>query len=410
MGRPIQLLASTLILAMTSASGVSASGASGVIATHSINLPTLLGGAASTQVKATAGVAATNMFTIITTALTMSGKRGIEFWVHVDGLYNGTNPSVGGTGTVALRSAGATATLTAVVSYRQGWNHIKLGRADFSSVVGGADFSTTTFVDVTIKFDGLSGVTPVLTFAELSYLGWSRSPIAWVFDDGYQTVKDTAYPILSSFGMPGTVGVISSLVGTSGKMPLADLNTLYNAGWAMCNHSATHGNSPFLQSANQATCYTEIATCKAYIEAQGWLRDGGNLDYISPYGEVSEAYRLASVEAGMRSFWGLGSSDYASAPSKPSFSDRGLDEAFPSRLSLIQGATTAQVTSCLDRSLSAGRGCVILLHSPVTVPSINLEVATATLQGVCEYLHRKRAMCDFVTLPQMFEMMKDPTK
>ncbi len=410
MGRPIQLAAAVLLNALTASTGVTASGATPSVATASITLPTKLGGGASTQTRVTAGAAATNMFTIMAMSIDVVGKKGIEFWVHVSGLENASNPSVGGTGTVSLRSAGATATLTAIISYKQGWNHIRLGREDFATAAGGATWNGTTFVDVTVKWDGIAGVTPVLHFANLSYSGYSRPQFSIVFDDGYDTVYNTALPIMSAYKIPGTVGVISTLVGGSGKMTLPNLVTLHDTyDWAMCNHTATHGASPFLQSANQAACYAEIWPCKAYLEAQGWIRDGENLDFIAPYGEWSAAYNDARVMAGCRSFWGLGSSDYASAPSKPSFGDRGVEEPYLSRLSLIQGATTAQVTGVLDRAISSGRSLSILFHSIVAVPSINLEIATATLQGVCEYLHRKRGMIDIVTLPQMYNALVDPT-
>lgn len=410
MGRPIQIAAATLINALTVSTIVTASGASAAVSTASITMPEELGGGASTQARVTAGAANTNMFTFFTTTYDVVGKKGIEFWVHVSGISGASNRSVGGTGTVVLRSSGAAATLTAIISFHEGWNHIRLGRADFSSAVGGATWNGTTFVDVTVKWDALAGVTPVLTFANLSYAGYSRPQIALVFDDGYDTVYDTALPILSALKIPATVGVISSLVGGSGKMTLAELTELHDDyDWAMCIHTDTHGASPFLESASQAACYTEINTCKEYLEAQGWTRDGENLDFISPYGEWSDNYNAARLQAGCRSFWGLGSSDYASAPSKPSFGDRGVQEPYLSRLNLIQGVTGAQITGVLDRVIAAGRSCVVLFHSIVTTPSINLEVSTAAFTACAQYLHRKRAMIDLVTLPQLYNALEDPT-
>lgn len=61
---------------------------------------------------------------------------------------------------------------------------------------------------------GYSGVT----FSEIVAGEVPAKAVAITFDDGYRSVLDHGFPVLSEFGFPGTVFVPTSLVGLSGPM------------------------------------------------------------------------------------------------------------------------------------------------------------------------------------------------
>jgi hypothetical protein len=60
------------------------------------------------------------------------------------------------------------------------------------------------------------------------------------FDDGYPSEFSEGASYMATKGLRGTVGVVSSLVGTSGFMNITQLQQLYNTGWDLVNHSNTH--------------------------------------------------------------------------------------------------------------------------------------------------------------------------
>ncbi len=60
------------------------------------------------------------------------------------------------------------------------------------------------------------------------------------FDDGYPSEFSEAAPYMRTKGLRGTVGVVSSFVGTAGFMNITQLQQLYDAGWDLINHSDTH--------------------------------------------------------------------------------------------------------------------------------------------------------------------------
>ncbi len=178
---------------------------------------------------------------------------------------------------------------------RPGWNKIRLGRRDFT-----ASGSPTWATDVAvIRFNFAFEASQVLTMyiKNLSTPGFARPQIPIVFDDGYESVYTVAFPYMAARGLVGTVGVISSKVGTSGFMTEAQLQELYDAGWSLCNHTHLHQQN-VLKSATQAVCYQEIIECQRYLEGNGWTRDNGHLHFFAPYGEWSANYLAATVQAG----------------------------------------------------------------------------------------------------------------
>lgn len=60
------------------------------------------------------------------------------------------------------------------------------------------------------------------------------------FDDGYPSEFSEAASYMRTKGLRGTIGVVSSFVGTSGFMNITQLQQLYNEGWDLVNHSDTH--------------------------------------------------------------------------------------------------------------------------------------------------------------------------
>jgi len=66
--------------------------------------------------------------------------------------------------------------------------------------------------------------------------------VSLVFDDGLESVYQYAFPVLSQYGLPATVGIIASRVGSGDPdfMDVKQLRTLEKAGWEIASHSLTH--------------------------------------------------------------------------------------------------------------------------------------------------------------------------
>jgi len=66
--------------------------------------------------------------------------------------------------------------------------------------------------------------------------------VTLVFDDGLSSVYQYAFPVLSRYGMPATVGIIANRVdsGDADFMSEKQIHELAKAGWEVASHSLTH--------------------------------------------------------------------------------------------------------------------------------------------------------------------------
>ena len=287
---------------------------------------------------------------------------------------------------------------------RPGWNKIRLGRRDFT-----ASGSPTWATDVAvIRFNFALETAKVLTMyvKDLSASGFARPQIPIIFDDGYESVYDEAFPYMAARGLVGTVGVISSKVGTSGFMTEAQLQELYDAGWALCNHTHLHQQN-VLKSASQTTCYNEIIACQDYLASKGWTRDNGHLHFFAPYGEWSANYLAAAVQAGCLMHRSTIHTNSAQT-SDPPISDT-PGNLFPvGCVGLSNAWSLANLTDRVDRIISGGRTtCGFLFHDIATPASSSIQTTIADFQGFIDYLYRRRAVCDCPTAPELYKHWSD---
>jgi peptidoglycan/xylan/chitin deacetylase (PgdA/CDA1 family) len=127
------------------------------------------------------------------------------------------------------------------------------------------------------------------------------------FDDGYLDTLELALPILNNFGFSATCYFVSGRSGATNDWDAAALKvskplmndtqikTWQAAGMEVGAHTRTH---PRLPGCSDAELHTEIAGCKAELEA---LTGTAVLQFCYPYGDldarVAEAVRVAGFEA-----------------------------------------------------------------------------------------------------------------
>lgn len=80
----------------------------------------------------------------------------------------------------------------------------------------------------------------------------SRPKIVLTFDDGFASQYYDAFRYMSKYGIAGTIGVTSALVGTANYVTVAQLQAMYAAGWGVCAHANTH--TGFNSSSTTSIC------------------------------------------------------------------------------------------------------------------------------------------------------------
>ena len=136
--------------------------------------------------------------------------------------------------------------------------------------------------------------------------------LAVTFDDGYRSMREQAYPVLSALGVPATVFMPTDYVGDDKPMcwpgieqwvgtpdehelcPMGwdDLRWLTWRGWEIGSHTCSHPHLPTLEGDDLDR---ELTESKARLEAE-LERPCHSLAY--PYGAVTERVAEATEAAG----------------------------------------------------------------------------------------------------------------
>lgn len=409
MGRPIQITADVLINQGSSATGWTASGTGASQTTASVTLPD---GSSGTRVKATSG-SGQNLFLTYAAGNIWATKKGLFIRIYLD-APDTNDPATIYSGYIRLRNAATTEQFAAVIALRPGWNEFRLSRGKFTQVAGTTAWDAVTFNDMIIKIDAVTSTVLSIFVDNLAYAGFSKPQVAVMFDDGYSSVIDTAYPYMAARGIVGSCAVISSKVDTANFMTAANLATLHAAGWAMVGHTVDHtatSGSParWLQDANQATCQAQIEGSRDYLISQGFTRDNEHLIFCSPYGEWSANYKAAADAAGILMFCTLAAADPAQPQSCP-FADSIPGSRYVPRVSTIRTWSVAQITAYIDAAIASGTSIILLFHKIVVGAAANIEYEEASFKLVIDHLHRKRGMIDLVNLSDWYSRCLAPTK
>ena len=134
------------------------------------------------------------------------------------------------------------------------------------------------------------------------------------FDDAFLSVYEQAYPIMARLGLPGTVFVPTSLIGTGEPMAWPGIDEwlggpyeselvgmswqqateLADDGWEVGSHTRTH---PHLTQVHGENLAQELQGSREDLE-QRLSRPCPSLAY--PYGDVDERVVEAAAQAGYR--------------------------------------------------------------------------------------------------------------
>jgi peptidoglycan/xylan/chitin deacetylase (PgdA/CDA1 family) len=148
------------------------------------------------------------------------------------------------------------------------------------------------------------------TFSE-AVAGSDERAFAVTFDDGFRSVHDRAFPVLSDLGVPATVFVCTALVNSQGPHPLGyerwrdtpyreelmlasweEIARLADSGWEIGSHTRSH---PHLTRVDDESLRDELRGSREDIE----LRLGRPCRSVAyPFAEVDSSVVQAAAAAG----------------------------------------------------------------------------------------------------------------
>ena len=263
--------------------------------------------------------------------------------------------------------------MAALNGMHQGWNLISAGRADFTS--GPGLMWTDPIVAVRLELWPQAGKSATVRFDDLRFGVTATPAVVISFDDGLRSVYTTAYPIMAARGLTGTAYVVSGDVGQSENATLAQLKTLYAAGWDVANHTVTHPDA--LTTLSLARIEQELSGCASYLTANGMPRAARDVAY--PAGEYNATVLQAMPATGMQTG--------RMVSCRPEVLP--IDEPFMIAASTTDPSTlsVAQVEARIDQAINDGGVVHLFFHDVVpTVTDPTYEISSANFTSICDYI------------------------
>lgn len=184
---------------------------------------------------------------------------------------------------------------TSAKSFVRGWNHFVIHASEF--VNSGSESWTRTMVRTYFRAYCKTVGAGYITLDNMFYAQESMPRCVITFDDTFDSIYSVAFAKMNPLGLRGTVyitkNVITSGTGICGPALTVDhINEIYEAGWAVANHTVSHPN---LSTLTQAQIEDELMGCYEWLVSNGWTRTAKHVAY--PYGQPLTAAMIAACEA-----------------------------------------------------------------------------------------------------------------
>lgn len=407
MAHPRQITARTVVNACTSLTGWSASSGTATLAV----CPDDKYDGTTPYISMVSGVNTANVIDL-TLAQTLSGRVQVLIWMdELDSGYVGVGNNQYVTLTLyASLEAGFTNYYFRGQTLRPGFNLVTMSRQTAMDASGNEETTWRTsgspswasnIVRFRIRTEPIADTNVKLRIMGVWDGGYNKPAVIFGFDDNIDDVYDEAYPVMSPLGFKGTAYIISSLVDTAGYCTLAELQTMYDAGWDMSNHTDTHQSMEAYTAADAAA---ELTTCETYLAAQGWTRRNCHKHFAAPFGanllKAAVDYRQGIEDAGVLT-------SRCTIERLPGCID---DPLFTN--CLIPDGSTETLTNQQNRVRSAiGAGGVVnfLFHRIETPADTALKWTPTNFASLCRWLYPmvQAGVIDVMTWSEYYDQVKD---
>lgn len=261
----------------------------------------------------------------------------IQLIVYVGGTATQNKPGAYRFITNVTNDAFWTTNFQCTQTLHPGWNFISVGgqgeddlilngtasnNTDRGWIQTGALTWNTAVNRIEFRFPGLTDQVPDITIFQVTCGGAEPAILCIEEDDMFANATgsgaDTLSTILGEYGLRAQYNCIPGLIGASGYATLADVQRLYDAGHAICNHSQTHGVntlSSWVSGMGAGSLYlgddagtvygTQANIQDQYGRARDWIstnvgeRWNQHLICASPFGNSTREFVRANYEAAM---------------------------------------------------------------------------------------------------------------
>jgi peptidoglycan/xylan/chitin deacetylase (PgdA/CDA1 family) len=280
--------------------------------------------------------------------------------------------------------------------YQNQWRKLSGHRDDFISYGGESWSNQMIRARVTAYSHGGKRISA--SFDDLRYGEEGLPRCVITFDDGYSDDiggGETEYDYMIARGLRGTLYVIPSAVDTPGRVSLSQLESLYDNGWAIANHSNDHSN-----------WVNGIITTQAQYEAA----IQGGIDYLVNNGMPRAAYHLA-YPGGI-----VNTNVLAAMSSRGMITGRTTNGYYqPAPMAnyyFLQGRLPATTTtlntakSWIDLAIKQQSTVILGFHDILDSGGTSNKWSIANFKGLIDYIVARKIKC--VTIDEWYEGLTNP--
>jgi peptidoglycan/xylan/chitin deacetylase (PgdA/CDA1 family) len=165
------------------------------------------------------------------------------------------------------------------------WSEYEIPGTWYHNIVSSLDTGTIYYYKIYVyNYIDLNYFTesPLFSFSTKEETSIKTPLVTFVFDDGFKSTYDRAFPVLNSSLFPGVTAVISlnAVGGYTNYMNITELQTLQENKWEIASHSVTH---PDLQLINDTQLDHELLDSKNTL----WSNGFNVYNFVSPYGSYN---------------------------------------------------------------------------------------------------------------------------
>jgi peptidoglycan/xylan/chitin deacetylase (PgdA/CDA1 family) len=363
------------------------SGIAGSAALDTVNYKT---GSASLKLTSLEGGNAIYTETVSLDLSKKSRRMDFEFFVYDVTAFNYLS-------VILSSSASLTTSFTAQVSnaggqIRNGWNKFSVGRANWSAT--GAESWNNTMVRLRVMLNAKSGKIAAASIDSLFGDSEGIGRLLLTFDDGYSSVYDQAFSYMNPRGIVGTSYVAGYQIDNGiGFMTKPQLTELYNAGWAIGNHTYNHVD---MSGYTRAQAYAQLNPNKTWLINGGFVRSADHACY--PVGGYNDDVLLAMADIGAKT-------------GRTTKAGNNYEFTHPYELTIREVSNIsalATVKGYVDEALSREATVILMFHKIVETPTVSTEWSIANFQALCDYIAERKIPT--VAIDEWYRGLKNPRK
>ncbi|MFH0955174.1 MAG: polysaccharide deacetylase family protein [Candidatus Micrarchaeota archaeon] len=257
--------------------------------------------------------------------------------------------------------------------------------------------SMSSVGQIRIQTASASGNDFNITFDRIQFYKrqFTGAKILLTFDDDYVSEYTAAYPKMAEKGFKGTSFLIMNSAGNSpgdtGKLSIAQIQEMYNAGWDIGTHGATT-----LTGLSVSDAVADINQNKNLIDGNGWTR--ASMHYAYPGGVTSTAIKFAIDDFISTAATSLATADYNFPMRDPYYLPR-VSVGFPVPLATVEG----RVWNCVDQN----DVCVFNFHNLKTGADTSMDWSISDFNSFIDFLatlDSNGTNLDVITISQLWDM------